>query len=73
MTMLILSLSMLNCSTEMSWLQKLVLLVLTMRAMVKLTSKLKSSKSCKTFANLKQSLCSGQSSWMYNAVSESVS
>ena len=65
---------MLNCFTEMNWLRKLVLvLALTTRAMARSTSKPKSSRSCKTFANLKLSLCSGQSNWMYNAVSEPVS
>lgn len=62
--------SMLNCFTETSWLRKLVP---TMRAMVRSTSKLKSSKSLQTFASLRPNLCSGQSSWMYSVVSQVVS
>lgn len=49
-----------NCSTEMNWLQKLVLPALTMRVMVKSTSKLKSSKNSQACVSPKKNLCSGQ-------------
>lgn len=51
---------MLNCSTEMNWLRKLVLLDLMMKVMVKSTSKPKSSKNSQTSVSLRKNLCSGQ-------------
>jgi hypothetical protein len=62
--------SMLNCFMETNWLRKLVLAT---RTTVRSTSKPKSSKSSQTSASPRPNLCSGQSSWTCNVVSNFVS